>query len=77
MIDQLTNSSVSAAASTLHASQSNAKLLSSNKVKESIIKAREFIERRINDEQKFVKIRLKYYKLIKLLIILFYLSYIN
>ena len=50
-VDQLSTSSVSAAATTL---QTNTKLFNSVKVKELIIKAREIVERRINDEQKFV-----------------------
>lgn len=50
-VDQLSTSSVSAAATTL---QTNTKLFNSAKVKELIIKARECVERRINDEQKFL-----------------------
>jgi hypothetical protein len=50
-VEQLPSSSMTAAASS---SQSNSKLFNSSKQKELIIKAREAIERRINDEQKFV-----------------------
>lgn len=49
-IDSLPYSSVNAAAST----NSNSKIFSSSKVKEMLIKAREYTEKRMNDEQKMV-----------------------
>ncbi len=50
-VDSLPFSSVNAAASTNNYS----KLFSSSKVKELLIKAREFTEKRMNDEQKMVR----------------------
>ncbi len=51
-IDQLSTSSTTAAA----CSSNNNKLFSSTKVKEYLLKAREFIEKRMNEEQKSVSI---------------------
>ena len=54
IVDVLPTSSVSAAALTTTASNSNTKLFASPKIKELLIKAREAVERRLNEEQKFV-----------------------
>ncbi len=55
-VDWLPTSSTTAAASTTTASNSNSKLFTSTKVKETLLKAREFSEKRMNEEQKFVSL---------------------
>lgn len=55
-VEVLPTSSATAAASTLSASNSSSKLFTSTKVKEPLIKCREFIEKRLNDEQKAVSV---------------------
>ncbi|RNA24938.1 PX domain-containing kinase isoform X2 [Brachionus plicatilis] len=53
-IEVLPTSSLTAAASTSSASNSNTKLFASSKVKESLVKAKEFIEKKLIDEQKII-----------------------
>lgn len=53
-IEILPTSSITAAALTSSASNSNTKLFASAKTRESLLKAKEFIQKKIIDEQKIV-----------------------